>query len=72
MGVLLELLEDRGLVVRVAGLAHLLLVDGLGGVDALVHERLEALEVLEGAGGGGEVHDGGILAPLEPSGAPMT
>ena len=35
----LQLLHDRRLVVRVAGLAQLALVDVLGRVDVLVHER---------------------------------
>src|SRR5439155_4330529 len=52
----LELLDDRRVEVRVAGLAHLLLVDGLGGIDVLVHERGEALLVVLAAVGQLEVH----------------
>jgi hypothetical protein len=53
----LELLEDRRVEVRVAAVGHLLRVDGLGRVDALVHERLDALHVVLGAVGQLEVHD---------------
>ena len=45
----LELLHDRRLVMRVAGLAQLALVDRLGRVDLLVHERAEALLELDTA-----------------------
>jgi hypothetical protein len=56
LGLGLELLEDRRMEVRVAGRAHLLLVDGLGGIDVLVHERVDALHVLPAAVAGLEVH----------------
>ena len=56
----LQLLEDRGVVVGVAGRRHLLRVDRLGGVDALVHERLQPLLVVLAAVGQLEVHLGSL------------
>ena len=52
----LELLHDRRLAVRVAGLAQLALVHGLGREDVLLHEGVEALFEVEAAGAGLEVH----------------
>ncbi len=52
----LELLHDRRLVVGVAGVPQLALVDLLGGIDVLVHERGEALLELRAALAWLEVH----------------
>ena len=52
----LQLVEDGGEVVRVAGFAHLLLVHGFGRVDALVHEFGELALVLQGPFAVLEVH----------------
>ena len=54
----LELLHDRRIGVRVAGRAELLLEHRLGGIDALVHERVQALGEVLAALGGLEVHPG--------------
>ena len=52
----LELLHDRRLTVRVAGVAQLALVHGLSRKDVFIHKRAEALFEVEAAGSGLEVH----------------
>jgi hypothetical protein len=52
----LELLHDLGLVVWVAGFAQLALIDGLGGVYVLLHERAQALLELQTALAGLKIH----------------
>jgi hypothetical protein len=56
-GLGLELVEDRGVKLAIVRRAHLLGVDGLGGVDHLLHERRHALLVVHATSGQREIHE---------------
>jgi hypothetical protein len=53
---LLELLHDRRVEVRLAGLLELLAIDRLGGIYPLLHERPQALLEVLGSRARLEVH----------------
>ena len=52
----IEFAEDRGRFGPVSLCRDLLLLDRFGGIDPLVHERLETFEILKRAGVVGEIH----------------